>query len=75
MHTIQKTSLVYHARMLRSQTRDSSDKYHERFNAQLPVIGTRVVRGPDWNHGDQDKNGPGTIVGHAVDGNNTPIAY
>ncbi|XP_052278664.1 uncharacterized protein LOC127877080 isoform X2 [Dreissena polymorpha] len=67
VHTIQKTSLVYHARMLRSQTRDSSDKYHERFNAQLPVIGTRVVRGPDWNHGDQDKNGPGTIVGHAVD--------
>lgn len=27
-----------------------------------PPVGTRVRRGPHWKWGDQDKNGPGTIV-------------
>ncbi|KAL8598774.1 hypothetical protein ACOMHN_033337 [Nucella lapillus] len=30
---------------------------------RLP-LGTRVVRGPDWSWGDQDKNGPGTVIQH-----------
>ncbi|XP_025085638.1 uncharacterized protein LOC112559026 isoform X1 [Pomacea canaliculata] len=27
-------------------------------------LGTRVVRGPDWTYGDQDGNGPGTVISH-----------
>ncbi|XP_060588647.1 uncharacterized protein LOC132744058 [Ruditapes philippinarum] len=37
----------------------------------LPSIGSRVVRGKDWKWGDQDANGPGTVVGHKQKG----IAY
>ncbi|XP_067666495.1 uncharacterized protein [Haliotis asinina] len=31
----------------------------------LPPLGTRVVRGPDWEWGNQDTEGPGTIYNHA----------
>ncbi|XP_067667524.1 uncharacterized protein [Haliotis asinina] len=30
----------------------------------LPPLGTRVTRGPDWNWGNQDTEGPGTIINH-----------
>ncbi|XP_070197060.1 uncharacterized protein [Littorina saxatilis] len=30
---------------------------------RLP-LGTRVIRGPDWNYGDQDGGGPGTVINH-----------
>lgn len=33
--------------------------------SDLPPLGTRVVRGLDWQYGDQDCEGPGTIVNHA----------
>ncbi|XP_046350605.2 uncharacterized protein LOC124131390 isoform X2 [Haliotis rufescens] len=33
----------------------------------LPPLGTRVVRGPDWQWGNQDTEGPGTITNHAKD--------
>lgn len=33
-------------------------------SVNLPPVGTRVRRGPDWCYGHQDSNGPGTIVGH-----------
>ncbi|PVD34302.1 hypothetical protein C0Q70_05573 [Pomacea canaliculata] len=38
---------------------------HEKVNLGyfLP-LGTRVVRGPDWTYGDQDGNGPGTVISH-----------
>ena len=31
---------------------------------EVKVIGARVVRGPDWNYGNQDGNlpGPGTVT-------------
>ncbi|XP_052278669.1 uncharacterized protein LOC127877081 isoform X2 [Dreissena polymorpha] len=67
LRSIYMTSLNYHERMERDKSQSRVDTYHESSNPQLPMIGTRVVRGVDWNHGDQDKNGPGTIVGHAVD--------
>ncbi|XP_046572273.1 uncharacterized protein LOC124280405 [Haliotis rubra] len=30
----------------------------------LPPLGTRVTRGPDWHWGNQDTEGPGTIINH-----------
>ncbi|KAL8598773.1 hypothetical protein ACOMHN_033336 [Nucella lapillus] len=30
---------------------------------RLP-LGTRVIRGPDWSHGNQDRGGPGTVIHH-----------
>ncbi|KAK7476930.1 hypothetical protein BaRGS_00031789 [Batillaria attramentaria] len=30
---------------------------------RLP-LGTRVIRGPDWEYGDQDFGGPGTVINH-----------
>ncbi|XP_046572310.1 uncharacterized protein LOC124280417 isoform X3 [Haliotis rubra] len=33
----------------------------------LPPLGSRVIRGPDWKYGDQDVEGPGTVVNHAND--------
>jgi hypothetical protein len=28
-------------------------------------VGMRVARGPDWDYGSQDANGPGTVLGFA----------
>ncbi|KAK3610179.1 hypothetical protein CHS0354_038816 [Potamilus streckersoni] len=40
--------------------------YEERANLEksLPKLGSRVRRGPDWNRGNEDGNGVGTVVGH-----------
>lgn len=49
---------------------DQND-YHvkELPDLQLPPLGTRVRRGPDWNDTDnQDSNGPGTVVNHNDNG-------
>lgn len=35
----------------------------------LPVIGSRVRRGKNWNYGNEDGNQPGTVIGHAKQGN------
>ncbi|XP_060072105.1 uncharacterized protein LOC132551979 [Ylistrum balloti] len=34
----------------------------------MPPIGTRVRRGPEWKWKNQDGNGVGTVVGHGKDG-------
>ncbi|XP_046568677.1 uncharacterized protein LOC124277072 isoform X1 [Haliotis rubra] len=34
---------------------------------ELPPLGSRVVRGPDWLWGNQDTEAPGTIFNHALD--------
>ncbi|XP_046572334.1 uncharacterized protein LOC124280440 [Haliotis rubra] len=41
------------------------DNVHEM--SELPPLGTRVVRGLDWQYENQDCEGPGTIVNHAND--------
>ncbi|XP_061194929.1 uncharacterized protein LOC133203079 [Saccostrea echinata] len=46
---------------------NEKDYYHER-NPLLPCLGTRVKRGPDWHWGNQDSQGPGTVIGHLKDG-------
>ena len=43
----------------------NDDHYHESNDSDLPAIGLRVVRGPDWTHKYQDAGGPGTIIGHS----------
>ncbi|XP_046572271.1 uncharacterized protein LOC124280404 isoform X2 [Haliotis rubra] len=45
---------------------DSFDNITTRDN--LPPLGSRVVRGPDWMWGDQDSQGPGTVINHDADG-------
>ncbi|WAR08276.1 hypothetical protein MAR_018234 [Mya arenaria] len=47
---------------------DSPNPYSESTGSNLPALGSRVSRGPDWNYSDdQDKWMPGTIVGHTSD--------
>ena len=36
--------------------------------AQLPAVGTRVRRGPDWKWNTQDNDGPGTVIGQHENG-------
>ncbi|XP_062596389.1 uncharacterized protein LOC134257805 [Saccostrea cucullata] len=43
------------------------EMFTERYS-DMPSIGTRVKRGPDWKWGNQDSMGPGTVVGHSTVG-------
>lgn len=49
---------------------DNSDNDHGEVSSNMPPIGTRVRRGPDWepSFGQQDSNGPGTVVSQDRDG-------
>ncbi|XP_062586133.1 uncharacterized protein LOC134247763 isoform X2 [Saccostrea cucullata] len=38
--------------------------FQERDPGMLP-LGSRVKRGRDWKYNNQDKNGPGTVIGHS----------
>ncbi|XP_053403712.1 uncharacterized protein LOC123554777 isoform X2 [Mercenaria mercenaria] len=49
--------------------------YGENNSSQLPSIGSRVRRGPDWNYGTQDNYGPGTVIGHDDDGNGVWVEW
>ncbi|XP_060574604.1 uncharacterized protein LOC132732228 isoform X2 [Ruditapes philippinarum] len=51
--------------MLAKQSRNT---YKELSGSNLPPLGSRVRRGPDWHWDMQDSNGPGTVVGHGDDG-------
>lgn len=46
---------------------DEQDLYNERY-PRMPPLGSRVRRGRDWQWGDQDMFGPGTVVGHSKRG-------
>lgn len=46
---------------------DEDDLYNERY-PRMPPLGSRVRRGRDWQWGDQDMFGPGTVVGHSKTG-------
>ncbi|XP_061173381.1 uncharacterized protein LOC133182549 [Saccostrea echinata] len=44
---------------------NSEEKVHRELKeSDLPSLGARVRRGPDWKWGNQDENGPGTVIGH-----------
>ncbi|XP_053375557.1 uncharacterized protein LOC123534444 isoform X2 [Mercenaria mercenaria] len=47
--------------------RVNGNTYREIEGSNLPPIGSRVRRGPDWRWNMQDSNGPGTVIGHARD--------
>ncbi|XP_033750301.1 uncharacterized protein LOC117334659 [Pecten maximus] len=49
---------------------DGSDEHMtSEHDADLPALGTRVRRGPDWHYPDhQDDNGPGTVCSHGKSG-------
>lgn len=48
-----------------SDDESDNDDYIET-DINMPPIGTRVRRGPDWqsNFDEQDSRGPGTVVSH-----------
>ncbi|XP_061168822.1 uncharacterized protein LOC133178072 [Saccostrea echinata] len=41
------------------------EKEYEERDANMPCVGTRVRRGPDWKWKNQDGHGIGTVVGHS----------
>lgn len=41
--------------------------YGETSEYELPSVGSRVRRGPDWTYNMQDSDGPGTVIGHSDD--------
>lgn len=45
-------------------TNEQNDAYEER-DPRMPSLGSRVKRGRDWIYPDQDKFGPGTVIGHS----------
>ncbi|KAK3593414.1 hypothetical protein CHS0354_021995 [Potamilus streckersoni] len=42
----------------------TSDEEEVKCPYQLPPVGSRVRRGPDWSRGDEDNDGPGTIISY-----------
>lgn len=48
-------------------THVQNDAYEER-DLRMPSLGSRVKRGRDWKYPDQDKFGPGTVIGHSKKG-------
>jgi len=42
--------------------------YMESKKSNLPTVGARVRRGPDWHWNEQDSYGPGTVIGHHPNG-------
>ncbi|XP_053375556.1 uncharacterized protein LOC123534445 [Mercenaria mercenaria] len=51
--------------MFAHMDRVNENRYQEIEGSNLPPIGSRVRRGPDWRWNMQDSNGPGTVIGHA----------
>lgn len=48
-----------------SDGEDDDEGENCEYNSQMPPVGTRVRRGPDWRWGNQDRYGPGTVVSHS----------
>ncbi|XP_045211909.2 uncharacterized protein LOC123563266 [Mercenaria mercenaria] len=52
------------AKNYEAMKRKEQNPYEESLNKRLLPIGSRVRRGPDWNDGEKDNDGPGTVIGH-----------
>ena len=48
---------------------EENEKEFQERDLNMPHVGTRVRRGPDWQWKNQDGRGPGTVVGHSERGN------
>ncbi|XP_052281719.1 uncharacterized protein LOC127879106 isoform X2 [Dreissena polymorpha] len=49
----------------RFMERDFGSKFYKEIKgSEIPILGSRVRRGPDWNRGNLDGNRPGTVIGH-----------
>lgn len=51
---------------LQERLEEEEDETCQERYSNMPPIGTRVKRGPEWHFGDQDKHGPGTVIGHST---------
>ena len=47
----------------------------EERDPQMPTLGTRVRRGPDWKWEEQDNSEPGTVIAHSTKGVFSYIMY
>ncbi|KAK3610175.1 hypothetical protein CHS0354_038813 [Potamilus streckersoni] len=58
------------------ESKISYEKYHiEIPYVDLPPLGSRVRRGPNWDKGNQDGNGPGTVVGHILNSRSVYVTW
>ncbi|XP_078314482.1 uncharacterized protein LOC111131493 isoform X2 [Crassostrea virginica] len=59
---IEKKSIY---RSLSNIMEEENEKEFQERDLNMPHVGTRVRRGPDWQWKNQDGRGPGTVVGHS----------
>nr|XP_022332696.1 uncharacterized protein LOC111130207 [Crassostrea virginica] len=59
---IEKKSIY---RSLSNIIEEENEKEFQERDLNMPHVGTRVRRGPDWKWKNQDGRGPGTVVGHS----------
>ncbi|XP_061173382.1 uncharacterized protein LOC133182550 [Saccostrea echinata] len=55
---------ITHLGKFLSDHEPTSNIHTEYKDSNLPPLGARVRRGPDWRWNDQDQGGPGTVIGH-----------
>jgi hypothetical protein len=55
---------VVHLGKFLSKNEPGLNIHMEYKDSNLPPLGARVRRGPDWVWDGQDEGGPGTVVGH-----------
>ena len=60
----QREHMEQHAVMRALSSTSMADMYKESTSSEMPALGSRVRRGPDWRWDNQDGEGPGTIIGH-----------
>ena len=54
--------------------KSTGHSFEER-DPQMPTLGTRVRRGPDWKWEEQDNYEPGTVIAHSNEGVFSYIMY
>ena len=62
------------SKLLEDKEAEEEIEFLER-DPNMPNVGTRVRRGPDWKWKNQDGQGAGTIVGHGTRGTFLAIVH
>lgn len=57
-----------HYRPIKDLQSESNEIDEVRRDPNMPPVGSRVQRGKDWQWGEQDGFGPGTVIAHADNG-------
>ncbi|XP_062569343.1 uncharacterized protein LOC134231395 [Saccostrea cucullata] len=62
-----KKSLYVSMEEIEAEHEAEMDYIYQEEDPNMPPLGSRVKRGPDWVWDNQDNNGPGTVIGHDKD--------